>query len=156
LFVSIRTRERRRDVTGNPWDGRTLEWSTASPPPVFNFAVYPNVAGQEPYSSTMQSVQSGEDPKYEAIEIPRNTATGFVTAFFAVVTGFAMIWHMWWLVVVGLIGAYATFVVFAWRDISETTIPAEEVAQIDRANRAARAAAARQAHAVWGNGGRTA
>jgi cytochrome o ubiquinol oxidase subunit 1 len=70
--------------------------------------------------------------------MPRNSATGFVTAFFAVVTGFSLIWHIWWLVLVGLVGAYATFVVFAWRDISEFEIPADEVARIDRANRRAR------------------
>ena len=145
LFVSIRTRDRRREPTGDPWDGRTLEWATASPPPVFNFAVYPNVTGEEPYwgmkQRAMESMQLAQEPQYETIEIPRNTPTGFVTAFFAVVTGFAMIWHIWWLVTVGLIGAYATFVVFAWRDVSETEIPAEEVARIDRANRTARAAA---------------
>jgi cytochrome o ubiquinol oxidase subunit 1 len=151
LFVSIRTRNERRDPTGDPWDGRTLEWTTASPPPVFNFAAYPNVTGAEPYSGmkerALQSMQSAQETKYEAIEIPRNTPTGFVIAFFAVVTGFAMIWHIWWLVTVGLIGAYATFVVFAWRDVSETQIPAEEVARIDRANREARAAALRRIHA---------
>ncbi|MFL6600249.1 MAG: cytochrome o ubiquinol oxidase subunit I [Steroidobacteraceae bacterium] len=145
LFVSIRTRERRREPTGDPWDGRTLEWATASPPPAFNFAVYPNVTGEEPYwgmkQRALESMQLAQEPKYETIEIPRNTPTGFVTAFFAVVTGFAMIWHIWWLVMLGLTGAYATFVVFAWRDVSETEIPAEEVARIDRANRAARAAA---------------
>jgi cytochrome o ubiquinol oxidase subunit 1 len=145
LFVSIRTRERRREPTGDPWDGRTLEWATPSPPPVFNFAVYPNVSGEEPYWGMKQrardSMQMTAEPQYEAIEIPRNTPTGFVTAFFAVVTGFAMIWHIWWLVAVGLVGAYATFVVFAWRDESETEIAAGEVARIDRANRAARAAA---------------
>ena len=145
LFVSIRTRDRRREPTGDPWDGRTLEWATASPPPVFNFAVYPNVTGEEPYwgmkQRALESMQLAQEPQYETIEIPRNTPTGFVTAFFAVVTGFAMIWHIWWLVTVGLIGAYATFVVFAWRDVSETEIPAEEVARIDRANRTARAAA---------------
>jgi cytochrome o ubiquinol oxidase subunit 1 len=145
LFVSIRTRDRRREPTGDPWDGRTLEWSTPSPPPVFNFAVYPDVTGAEPYWRTKQaardSMQMTAEPKYQAIEIPRNTPTGFVTAFFAAVTGFAMIWHIWWLVTVGLIGAYATFVVFAWRDESETEIPAEDVARIDRANRGARAAA---------------
>jgi cytochrome o ubiquinol oxidase subunit 1 len=145
LFVSIRTRERRREPTGDPWDGRTLEWATPSPPPVFNFAVYPNVTGQEPYWGMKQTardaMQMTAEPKYQAIEIPRNTPTGFVTAFFAAATGFAMIWHIWWLVTVGLVGAYATFVVFAWRDESETEIPAEEVARIDRANRAARAAA---------------
>jgi cytochrome o ubiquinol oxidase subunit 1 len=85
-----------------------------------------------------ESLQMSEEPQYTAIEIPRNTPTGFVTAFFAVVTGFALIWHIWWLVIVGLVGAYATFVVFAWRDVSETEIPAAEVAKIDRANRAAR------------------
>jgi len=142
LFVSIRTRDRRREPTGDPWDGRTLEWATPSPPPVFNFAVYPNVSGEEPYwgmkQKARESLQMSEEPKYTAIEIPRNTPTGFVTAFFAVVTGFALIWHIWWLVIVGLVGAYATFVVFAWRDVSETEIPAAEVAKIDRANRAAR------------------
>ena len=145
LFVSIRTRDRRREPTGDPWDGRTLEWATPSPPPVFNFAVYPDVTGEEPYWGMKQkardSMQMTAEPKYEAIEIPRNTPTGFVTAFFAAVTGFAMIWHIWWLVTLGLVGAYATFVVFAWRDESETQIPADEVARIDRANRAARAAA---------------
>jgi cytochrome o ubiquinol oxidase subunit I len=145
LFESIRTRDRRREPTGDPWDGRTLEWATPSPPPVFNFAVYPDVTGEEPYWGMKQaardSMQMTAEPKYEAIEIPRNTPTGFVTAFFAATTGFAMIWHIWWLVTVGLIGAYATFVVFAWRDESETEIPAEEVARIDRANRGARAAA---------------
>jgi cytochrome o ubiquinol oxidase subunit 1 len=150
LFVSIRTRERRREPTGDPWDGRTLEWATASPPAAFNFAVYPNVTGEEPYwgmkQRALESMQLADEPQYEAIEIPRNTPTGFVTAFFAVVTGFAMIWHIWWLVTVGLLGAYATFVVFAWRDVSETTIPAEEVARIDRANREARAATLRHIH----------
>jgi cytochrome o ubiquinol oxidase subunit 1 len=72
--------------------------------------------------------------------MPRNSPTGFVTAFFAVLTGFALIWHIWWLVLLGLAGAYATFVVFAWRDHDEELIPAEEVARLDRANRAARTA----------------
>jgi cytochrome o ubiquinol oxidase subunit I len=143
LVVSIRTRDRRRDTTGDPWDGRTLEWATPSPPPVFNFAMYPNVTGAEPYWGMKEKARASrhlpEEPRYEAIEIPRNTPTGFVTAFFAVVTGFSLIWHIWWLVIVGLVGAYATFVVFAWRDIAETEISAEEVARIDRANRASRA-----------------
>jgi len=145
LLVSIRTRDRRREPTGDPWDGRTLEWATPSPPPVFNFAVYPDVSGAEPYWGMKQKVREslkwGDEPKYTAIEIPRNTPTGFVAGFFAAATGFALIWHIWWLVIVGLVGAYATFVVFAWRDVSEVEIPADEVARIDRANRAARGAA---------------
>ena len=70
--------------------------------------------------------------------MPRNSPTGFVCAFFATVMGFALIWHIWWLVAAGFVGAYATFVVFAWRDEDEYVISAEDAARIDRANRAQR------------------
>jgi len=145
LRVSIRSRHRRTDATGDVWDGRNLEWATPSPPPLFNFAVMPNVKGEEPYwgikSKAREAMRLSAEPAYEPIEVPRNSPTGFITAFFAVVVGFALIWHIWWMVILGLIGAYATFVVFAWRDVAEQIIPREEVARIDRANRAARALA---------------
>jgi cytochrome o ubiquinol oxidase subunit 1 len=145
LVVSIRSRAHRTEPTGDPWDGRTLEWAIASPPPAYNFAVLPNVEGTEPYWGMKERARAAmhlsAEPEYEDIEVPRNSPTGFITAFFAVVTGFALIWHIWWIVVLGLVGAYATFVVFAWRDVAESAIPAEEVAKMDRANRAARLAA---------------
>jgi cytochrome o ubiquinol oxidase subunit 1 len=108
--------------------------------------VLPTVTSEEPYWDIKQQARAAQqlvtsEPQYAAIEMPRNSATGFVTAVFAVATGFALIWQIWWLVVLGLLGAYVTFVVFAWRDVHETEIPTEEVARIDRANRAARAAA---------------
>ena len=145
LTISIRSRERRREPTGDPWDGRTLEWAIPSPPPVFNFAVLPNVSGDEPYWGTKQRALEQlrlvtPEPQYQDIEMPRNSPVGFVTAFLAVITGFSLIWHIWWLVVLGLLCAYITIVVFAWRDVSEFVIPAEEVARVDRANREARAA----------------
>jgi cytochrome o ubiquinol oxidase subunit 1 len=157
LVVSIRTRAQRREPTGDPWDGRNLEWATASPPPEFNFAVLPDVTAQDPYWQMKQKARAvaalgTPEPHYEPIEMPRNSATGFVTAFFAVVTGFALIWHIWWLVICGLVGAYATFVVFAWRDVSERVIPAEEVARIDRANRQARSEALKRWAADSGRG----
>ena len=74
-------------------------------------------------------------PTYAAIHMPRNSPTGVVTAFFATVMGFALIWHIWWLLGVGFVGAYATFVVFAWRDGSDEEIPAKTVARIDRPHR---------------------
>jgi cytochrome o ubiquinol oxidase subunit 1 len=72
--------------------------------------------------------------------MPRNSPTGFVCAFFATFVGFAMIWHIWWLAIVALAAAVAGFVIFAWRDIHEFEVPAEEVARVDRARRAAREA----------------
>ena len=144
LVVSIRRRHELVDVTGDPWDGRSLEWATASPPPAFNFAVLPTVKGEEPYWGIKQrareQMQLDEEPEYEEIEIPRNSATGVVCAFFATLIGFALIWHIWWMAIAGAVGAFATFVVFAWRDRTEELITKEEVARIDRANRRARAA----------------
>jgi cytochrome o ubiquinol oxidase subunit 1 len=148
LAVSIRHREQLRDRTGDPWDGRSLEWATASPPPVFNFAILPDVRGEEAYWGmklrAKQDDAASDEPHYEAIEMPRNSPTGFVCAFFASVMGFALIWHIWWMVIAGFVGAFATFVVFAWRDHDEYEIPAEEVARIDRANLAERRAFASQ------------
>ena len=142
LAVSIRRREELRDRTGDPWDGRSLEWATSSPPPAFNFAVLPHVEGGEAYWTMKQRARRqtglGVEPVYRDIEMPRNSPTGFICAFFATLMGFALIWHIWWLVALAALGAYATFVVFAWRDRSEYTIPAAEVAHIDRANRSAR------------------
>ncbi len=142
LVVSIRGRAALRDATGDPWDGRSLEWSTVSPPPAFNFAVLPQVEGEEPYWGIKQRAreqqQAGDAPDYAAIEVPRNSPTGFITAFFVSLTGFALIWHIWWLVAASLVGAYATFVVFAWRDTGEYEVGADEVARIDRASRDAR------------------
>jgi cytochrome o ubiquinol oxidase subunit 1 len=136
LAVSIRRREQLRDTTGDPWNGRSLEWSTASPPPAFNFAVLPQVEGGDAWWRIKQRGQPTE-PHYEDIELPRNSATGFICAFFATFMGFALIWHIWWLVALALLGAFATFVVFAWRDRAEDLIPADEVARIDRAARSA-------------------
>jgi cytochrome o ubiquinol oxidase subunit 1 len=139
LAVSIRRREQLRDVTGDPWNGRSLEWATTSPPPAFNFAVLPRVeSGDAWWRIKQRGGGQGAEPHYEDIELPRNSATGFICAFFATFMGFALIWHIWWLVAVAFLGAFATFVVFAWRDRTEDRIPADEVARIDRAARRAR------------------
>ena len=146
LVVSIRNRENLKDLTGDPWNGRSLEWATASPPPVFNFAVLPQVDGEEAYwgikERARQQVGNPEKVEYADIEMPRNTPTGFICAFFATLIGFAMIWHIWWLAILGGIGAFATFVVFAWRDENEEVIPAATVAAIDRQHLEALRAAA--------------
>jgi cytochrome o ubiquinol oxidase subunit I len=141
LVVSIRARKQLRDVTGDTWNGRTLEWSTASPPPAWNFAVLPRVAERDTYWMRKQRARATHDQpaqavEYKPIEMPKNTPTGFVTAFFAVVTGFALIWHIWWMAGLGAIGAFATLLAFAFRDQEEIEIPGEEIARSDRARQA--------------------
>jgi len=141
LVVSIRTRDQRRDTTGDPWNGRTLEWSTPSPPPVWNFAVMPRVTGKDAFwehKLRMPDRPTGRDEPvyYEPIEIPKNSPTGFITAFFAVITGFALIWHIWWMAGAGVMGALVTILIFAWREEPETEIPAADVERVDRSRRA--------------------
>ena len=142
IVVSIREREALHDETGDPWDGRSLEWATASPPPAFNFAHLPEVDGEEPYWGIKQQARErarlGAEPVYEDIEMPRNSPTGVVCAFFSTFVGFALIWHIWWMAGLGLLGAVVTFVVFAWRDEAEYIIPAATVREIDHVNRKAR------------------
>ncbi|KTW10674.1 cytochrome o ubiquinol oxidase subunit I [Sphingomonas sanguinis] len=143
LYVSIKTRKDRIDESGDPWDGRTLEWITTSPPPAFNFAVLPDVKGEEAYwgikAKARENRALSDRPDYEPIEMPRNSPTGIVAAFFATATGFALIWHIWWLVILGFFGAWGTFIVFAWRDKAEYEIPVEEVERLDQARRRSKA-----------------
>jgi cytochrome o ubiquinol oxidase subunit 1 len=137
LVVSIRTRDQRRDLTGDAWNARTLEWSTASPPPLYNFAVTPVIDREDQFWAMKQDpAKERPEPVYAAIEIPRNSPTGFVAAFFAVVTGFALIWHIWWIAILGLVGAFATFLVFAWRKEDEYEISGAELARMERESRA--------------------
>jgi cytochrome o ubiquinol oxidase subunit 1 len=132
LYISIRTRERRRDATGDPWNGRTLEWSTPSPPPPYNFAVLPRVEGIDAFWIMKERGRRPAETAYEPIEMPRNSATGFVLSFFAVVTGFALIWHIWWMAIAGLLAAAATVVAFGWSDDREHEIPVAAIARLER------------------------
>jgi cytochrome o ubiquinol oxidase subunit I len=141
LVVSIRDRAQHRDLTGDPWNGRTLEWSTASPPPAWNFAVLPQVAGADVYWNAKWRQQANPNQpaqarEYEAVEMPKNSAIGFINAFFAVVTGFALIWHIWWIAGLGAFGAFMAFLLFAFRAEDEIEIPAERIAQFERRHQA--------------------
>ena len=137
LVVSIRTRDQRRDLTGDPWNGRTLEWSIPSPPPPWNFGLLPQVEGTDVYWA-MKQVSSGTRSNaagdaYQAIHMPRNNPTGFFVAFFAVVLGFALIWHIWWMAIAGLLGEVTVGLVQAWRTNGEIEISAEEIAMAEKA-----------------------
>jgi cytochrome o ubiquinol oxidase subunit 1 len=141
LVISIRTREARRDLTGDPWDGRTLEWSTSSPPPAYNFAVLPKVDSLDAFWAMKQRGPTAVPEQYEPIEVPRNSANGFVTAFFAVITGFAMIWHIWWMAILGLACALVTLLVFGWVERGEEEVSGEQLAQAEQARLRARQSA---------------
>lgn len=133
LYVSIRTRDRRRDRTGDPWNGRTLEWATPSPPPAYNFAVLPRVESIDAFWDMKRKGRRLVQSTYQSIHMPRNSPAGFVIAFFAVVTGFSLIWQIWWLAILGLLAAVFAMLVFGWSDEREREISADELVQMEQA-----------------------
>jgi cytochrome o ubiquinol oxidase subunit I len=136
LVASIRTRELRRDLTGDPWQGRTLEWSTASPPPAYNFAVLPAVEGIDAHWAARRGQgRSAPARPIEDIEMPKRSALGFVLAFLAVMGGFAMVWHIFWLGLASLVAAVAFSVWQASNDDDETTLTARELAASEEVSR---------------------
>jgi cytochrome o ubiquinol oxidase subunit 1 len=132
IVVSVRDRNQNLDVTGDPWGGRTLEWSTSSPPPFYNFAHMPEKVGLDCWHEAKEAGVAYKAPaKYEAIHMPSNTATGLFMGLFLTVFGFAFIWHIWWLVGASLVATIAVFVRHAARDDQGYMVPAEEVARIE-------------------------
>jgi cytochrome o ubiquinol oxidase subunit 1 len=130
LVVSIRDREHNRDLTGDPWNGRTLEWSTPSPPPAWNFAVLPQVTDKDAFWLAKRHPKAPRR-NYRAIELPKNTSLGFVTAFFASIGGFALIWHIWWLALASLLGVFVATLAFAFRKHDEFEVNAGELEKFD-------------------------
>ena len=135
LAVSIRTCHLRRDLTGDPWQGRTLEWATVSPPPAYNFAVLPLVDSVDAHWAARRSGLPVAQGAIEDIEMPKPSPLGFVTAFFAVAGGFAMVWHIWWLAIGSLLAAVAYWIWSAWDDDDETVLPAREIESTEHLSR---------------------
>jgi cytochrome o ubiquinol oxidase subunit I len=133
LYVSIRTREQRRDLTGDPWNGRTLEWSTSSPPPAYNFAVLPTVETIDAFWQMKRTARVPVEPAYEPIEMPHNSPAGFITAFFAVIMGFSLIWQIWWLAILGFLAVAIVVLIAGWKTEREQEVSAAELAHMERA-----------------------
>ncbi|MFK2932385.1 cytochrome o ubiquinol oxidase subunit I [Dyella agri] len=131
LVWSITHREALR-AGADPWDGRTLEWSTTSPPPAYNFARVPEVGGLDAYWEAKQEAMPASTEPFEPIEIPKNSGLGFFMSFFAVVGGFGMIWHIWWMGVVALIAFVALIAWKSWDEHDEFKLSAAEVARLER------------------------
>ena len=137
LWVSIRDRELLADPSGDPWDGRTLEWATASPPPVYNFALIPEVHDIDALTDMKERGIADQVPtRYEDILMPNNTGAGFTIGALSFFLGFALIWHIWWMAIVAALGSVVTVVVRSLVDEDEYLIPAEEVARIESQQRA--------------------
>jgi cytochrome o ubiquinol oxidase subunit I len=134
LFVSVRSCRERRDLSGDPWDGRTLEWLTASPPPAYNFAVLPEVRDIDAFLDMKRRGDPYRRPdRYEDILLPKNTCIGAVIGGVGFVLGFAVIWHIWWLTALSALAILGAILVRSWDDETEYCLTADEVARIESA-----------------------
>jgi cytochrome o ubiquinol oxidase subunit 1 len=133
IFVSIRDREALRDTTGDPWGGRTLEWSTSSPPPAYNFAFTPVVHQLDAWWDMKQRGYERPTTGFIPIHMPANTGAGVVLAGISTVLGFALIWHIWWLAAVAFVALVGGAITHTFNFKRDYYIPAEEVVRVEDA-----------------------
>ncbi len=133
LVVSFMRRESLRDTTGDPWNGRTLEWSTSSPPPAYNFAFTPRIHDNDAWWDMKQRGYERPVEGFAPIHMPKNTAAGFVLSVIAAVMGFALIWHMWLIAGVSFVVLILAAIVHTFNYKRDYHIPADEVVRTEAA-----------------------
>jgi cytochrome o ubiquinol oxidase subunit 1 len=139
IGVSILWRKKYMDTTGDPWNGRTLEWDTASPPPFYNFAHIPHVHSVEPHWDHKQALLNAEkhpehlEPKrpYEPIHMPKSTGVGVMIGIFGFLLGFALIWDMWWLVIASALAIFASVAYRSFDYDIDYYVTVEEIEKIE-------------------------
>ncbi|MBO9126840.1 MULTISPECIES: cytochrome o ubiquinol oxidase subunit I [unclassified Rhizobium] len=131
LVVSFLKREELRDTTGDPWGARTLEWSTSSPPPAYNFALTPIVYDHDSWYDMKARGHVRPTEGFKPIHMPKNTGTGVILGALSVVFGFAMIWYMWWLVVLSAVAMLVITIGHTFNYKRDFYIPVEEVVETE-------------------------
>ncbi|NEX59972.1 cytochrome o ubiquinol oxidase subunit I [Noviherbaspirillum sp. 17J57-3] len=134
FYVSFRRRHALRDVTGDPWDGRTLEWSTSSPPPDYNFAFTPRVHDNDTWADMKRNGYQRPIAGYVPIHMPKNTAAGFIIAALSAALGFSLIWHMWLPAGLSFIAMMASIIIHTFNYKRDFYIPADEVNRVEKAH----------------------
>ncbi|UAJ65972.1 cytochrome o ubiquinol oxidase subunit I [Candidatus Schneideria nysicola] len=143
IIVSIRNRSKNLDLTGDPWNGRTLEWSIPSPPPLYNFAIIPKVNNlldafwhtkKNSISTKNVSEENAKTIIYESIHMPKNTYIPIIISFFSLIVCFSMIWHIWWMTKIGCIGIILTIFIHSFNKNTFYYISPEEIKYIEELN----------------------
>ena len=133
FVVSYLRRASLRDLTGDPWDGRTLEWSTSSPPPDYNFAFTPKVYDNDSWADMKRRNYSRPLQGFQAIHMPKNTAAGFIIAMLSGVVGFALIWQMWLVAGLSFVAMMAAIIIHTFNYQRDFYIPADDVVRTESA-----------------------
>ncbi|MCJ2064460.1 MULTISPECIES: cytochrome o ubiquinol oxidase subunit I [unclassified Methylobacterium] len=131
FVVSIRNRDKLRDLTGDPWGGRTLEWSTSSPPPDYNFAFTPVVHDSDAWWDMKNRGFARPMTGYKPIHMPKNTAAGAILAGLNFVFGIAMIWYVWWLAALSFVAIFVVAIAHTFNYNRDYYIPADTVSRTE-------------------------
>jgi cytochrome o ubiquinol oxidase subunit 1 len=133
LWVSIRERDANGVFAGDPWDGRGLEWSTSAPPPEYNYACIPRVHGRDPFFDAKRRDDPYAPPaSYDAIELPKSSMTGPMIGVVGAATAFGLVWHMWWLTIIGVLAIIATVIARSFARHVHQIFPPDEVKRTER------------------------
>lgn len=128
FIVSVRDREQNRDLTGDPWDARTLEWAVSSPVPHYNFATLPKIEDIDAFWDLKEKGEAYQKPsKYEPIHMPKNSAAGVFIGALSFIFGFSMIWDIWWLAIVGFVGMIATWIIHSFCEDVDYYVQPDEI-----------------------------
>ena len=133
IGVSILRRKELCDVTGDPWHGRTLEWSTSSPPPPYNFAFTPVVHDRDAWADMKAHGYVRPLEGFKPIHMPKNTGTGVILSAISVVCGFAMIWYIWWLAAVSFVAMIVVAIAHTFNYHRDYYVTADEVVRTEDA-----------------------
>ena len=133
LVVSYFKRDQLRDVDGDPWQGRTLEWSTSSPPPQYNFAFTPVVHDHDAWHDMKTRGHQRPVGGFKEIHMPKNTGAGVILAGLSTLFGFALIWHMWLVAGVAFAVTVIAAIVHTFNYKRDYYIPADEVQRTEDA-----------------------
>ena len=133
LWVSIKHRDENRVFAGDPWDGRSLEWSVSAPPPEYNFAVIPAVTGRDAFTLAKEAGKAYPLPDtYADIEVPRNSVMGPVLGVIGFALAFGLVWHIWWMVILFFVAAVVAMIVHGFSRDTTRIVPAQQVRQEHR------------------------
>ncbi|PPI88400.1 cytochrome o ubiquinol oxidase subunit I [Candidatus Pantoea edessiphila] len=133
FYVSIRDRNENKDLTGDPWDGRTLEWSISSPPPFYNFAIIPYIKDRDAFWSMKKSGKFYKTlNKYEEIHMPKNSSSAIIISAFGTILGFSLVWHIWWLAIIAFFGMIVTWILKSFDYNTNYYVSVTEIEKIEK------------------------
>lgn len=132
VFISIRDRKDNMDTTGDPWNARTLEWATSSPPPFYNFATLAKIHDRDEHFYSKENNTAYQKPeKYKRIHMPKNTWAGVVISAFSLTLGFGFVWYIWWLVIASALGMVASWIVYSFERNKDYFVEIDQIEEIE-------------------------